>query len=164
VRYQWIATNGQCKDERKIITREMGQSTEGLEACKLLEATLGAALGVRAYSHGLVVGAAILDGDVIHGDAGAWDLGSAEQANSLRGGGGAGDVLEGDVLDRRIPQVHKGSTQTNKISKLGFKSKGAKEPKGAMVWRTGLSGMPPDSVRCTRTVQLQTRHLRVSQV
>ena len=77
----------------------MGQSTEGLEACKLLEATLGAALGVRAYSHGLVVGAAILDVDVIHGDAGAWDLGSAEQANGLRGGGGASDVLEGDVLD-----------------------------------------------------------------
>ena len=77
----------------------MGQSTEGQEACKLLEATLGAALGIRAYSHGLVVGAAILDVDVIHGDAGAWDLGCVEQANGLRGGGGAGDVLEGDVLD-----------------------------------------------------------------
>jgi hypothetical protein len=37
------------------------------------------------------------------------------------------------------------------------------ETKGALVWRTGLSGVPPDSVRCTRTVQLQTRHPRVSQ-
>jgi hypothetical protein len=57
--------------------------------------------------------------------------------------------------------VHKCSTQTNKRSELGFKSKGAKEPKGALIWRTGLSGVPPDSVRCTRTVQLRTRHLRV---
>jgi hypothetical protein len=57
--------------------------------------------------------------------------------------------------------VHKGSTQTNKRSKLGFKSKGAKEPKGALVWRTGLSGVPPDSVRCTRTVHLRTLHLQV---
>jgi hypothetical protein len=23
-------------------------------------------------------------------------------------------------------------------------------PKAALVWRTGLSGVPPDSVRCTR--------------
>jgi hypothetical protein len=45
---------------------------------------------------------------------------------------------------------------------LGFKSKGAKEPKCALVWRTRLSGVPPDSVRCTRTVQLWTGHLRVS--
>jgi hypothetical protein len=45
---------------------------------------------------------------------------------------------------------------------LGFKNKGAKEPKGALVWRTGLSGVPPDSVWCTRTVQLRTCHLRVS--
>jgi hypothetical protein len=58
--------------------------------------------------------------------------------------------------------VHKGSTQTNKNIKLGFKSKGAKEPKCALVWRTGLSGVPPDSVRCSRTVQLRTSHLRVS--
>jgi hypothetical protein len=57
--------------------------------------------------------------------------------------------------------VHKGSTQTNKRSKLGFK-KGAKGTKGSLVWRTGLSGVPPDSVRCTRTVQDQTRQSRVS--
>jgi hypothetical protein len=59
--------------------------------------------------------------------------------------------------------VHKGSTQTNKRSKLGFKSKREKEPKGALVWCTGLSGVPPDSVRCTRTVQLRTLHSRVSE-
>jgi hypothetical protein len=47
--------------------------------------------------------------------------------------------------------VHKGSTQTNKKIKLGFKKKGAKKPKCALVWRTRLSGVPPDSVRCTRT-------------
>jgi hypothetical protein len=33
---------------------------------------------------------------------------------------------------------------------------GAKrQPKAPLVWRTGLSGVPPDSVRCTRGLQLQ---------
>jgi hypothetical protein len=36
-----------------------------------------------------------------------------------------------------------------KRSKLGFKRKEKKKPKRAMVWRTGLSSVPPDSVRCT---------------
>jgi hypothetical protein len=58
--------------------------------------------------------------------------------------------------------VHKGSTQTNKRSKLGFKRKEQKKPKSTLVWRTGLSGVPSDSVRCTRTVQVQTLHLQVS--
>jgi hypothetical protein len=38
-----------------------------------------------------------------------------------------------------------------------------KEQKGlecAVVWRTGLSGVPTDCVRCTRTVQGQTSHSR----
>jgi hypothetical protein len=38
-----------------------------------------------------------------------------------------------------------------------------KEQKGlecAVDWRTGLSGVPPDSVRCTRTVQGSTSHSR----
>jgi len=69
------------------------------EACELLEAARGGALGVFAYGHGLVVGATVLDLDVIHGDAGAGDLVGAEQADGLGAGGGAGDVLEGDVLD-----------------------------------------------------------------
>jgi uncharacterized protein (DUF2237 family) len=38
----------------------------------------------------------------------------------------------------------------------------SKETECALVWRTGLSGVPPDSVRCTKTVQLQTRHPQVS--
>jgi hypothetical protein len=40
-------------------------------------------------------------------------------------------------------------------SKKGFKKKAAKQPKAALVWRTGLSGVPPDSVRCTRVDSLQ---------
>jgi hypothetical protein len=32
--------------------------------------------------------------------------------------------------------------------KLGFKRKEQKKPKGTLVWRTGLSGVPPDSVWC----------------
>jgi hypothetical protein len=31
-----------------------------------------------------------------------------------------------------------------------------------VVWRTGLSGVPPDSVRCTRSAQDWTSHSRVS--
>jgi hypothetical protein len=35
-------------------------------------------------------------------------------------------------------------------------TKGQKEePKAPLVWRTGLSGVPPDSVRCTRGLQLK---------
>jgi hypothetical protein len=44
----------------------------------------------------------------------------------------------------------KGSQQTNKKTKKGFKLKEQKQPKCALVWRTGLSGVPPDSVRCTK--------------
>jgi hypothetical protein len=34
--------------------------------------------------------------------------------------------------------------------------KGARrKPKCSLVWRTGLSGVPPDSVRCTRVLQLE---------
>jgi hypothetical protein len=35
-----------------------------------------------------------------------------------------------------------------KRSKLGFKRKEQKKPKRTLVWRTGLSDVPPDSVRC----------------
>jgi hypothetical protein len=45
---------------------------------------------------------------------------------------------------------------------LGFKRKEQKKPKRTIVWRTGLSGVPPDSVRCTRVDRPQTLHLRVS--
>jgi hypothetical protein len=54
---------------------------------------------------------------------------------------------------------HKPIKRLNK----GFKKKRAKKPKSTLVWRTGLSGVPPDSVRCTRTVQHKTLHLLVSQ-
>jgi hypothetical protein len=60
--------------------------------------------------------------------------------------------------------VYRGSTQTNKKIKLGFKKRGAKKPKRTLVRRTGLSGVPPDSVWCTRAVRLWTLHLRVSLV
>jgi hypothetical protein len=49
-----------------------------------------------------------------------------------------------------------------KRSKLGFKRKEQKKPKRTLVWRTGLSGVPPDSVRCTRDRTDQTLHLRFS--
>jgi hypothetical protein len=46
--------------------------------------------------------------------------------------------------------------------KLGFKRKKQKKPKRTLVWCTGLSGVPPDSVRCTRDRTDWTLHLRVS--
>jgi hypothetical protein len=49
--------------------------------------------------------------------------------------------------------VHKGSTQTNKRLKIGFKYKGARN-------RVCL-GLAHWTVRCTRTVQSQTGHSRV---
>ena len=69
------------------------------EAGELLEAACGGALGIVADGHGLVVFAAVLDLDIVHGDSATWDLVGAEQADGLGGGGGAGDVLKGDVLD-----------------------------------------------------------------
>jgi hypothetical protein len=49
-----------------------------------------------------------------------------------------------------------------KIFELGFNRKEQNKPKRTLVWRTGLSGVPPDSVRCTRVNRPQTLHLRVS--
>jgi hypothetical protein len=37
-----------------------------------------------------------------------------------------------------------------KSPRKGSNKKSKKQPKAALVWRTGLSGVPPDSVRCTR--------------
>jgi hypothetical protein len=48
----------------------------------------------------------------------------------------------------------KGSTQTNKKVQVRVQKKGAKETE-ALVWHTGLSGVPPDSVRCTRGNRLK---------
>jgi hypothetical protein len=56
-----------------------------------------------------------------------------------------------------------------KRSELGFKRKEQKKPKRNLVWRTGLSGVPPDSVRCTTGLcpvhqgrSTPTLHLQVS--
>jgi hypothetical protein len=38
---------------------------------------------------------------------------------------------------------------------LGSKRKEQKKPKRTLVWRTELSGVPPDSVWCTRAVQAE---------
>jgi hypothetical protein len=50
-----------------------------------------------------------------------------------------------------------------KRSKLGFKRKEQKKLEYTLVWRTGLTGVPLDSVRCTRVDRLQTLDLRVSE-
>jgi hypothetical protein len=38
---------------------------------------------------------------------------------------------------------------------LGSKLRAKGIPKGSLVWRTGLSGVPPDSVRCTRGLRVE---------
>jgi hypothetical protein len=50
-----------------------------------------------------------------------------------------------------------------KRPRKGSRRKEQRKPKCSLVWRTGLSGAPPDSVRCTREDRLQTLHLRVFQ-
>jgi hypothetical protein len=44
----------------------------------------------------------------------------------------------------------KGSQQTNKKTENDSKIESKSQLKCALVWRTGQSGVPPDSVRCTR--------------
>jgi hypothetical protein len=39
-----------------------------------------------------------------------------------------------------------------KSPRKGSNKKSKRQPKAALVWRTGLSGVPPDSVRCTREI------------
>jgi hypothetical protein len=46
-----------------------------------------------------------------------------------------------------VPKVH---FKPIKRPKKGFKYREQSQPKCPLVWRTGLSGVPPDSVRCTR--------------
>jgi hypothetical protein len=48
-------------------------------------------------------------------------------------------------------------------TRQGSKQRSKKKPKCSLVWHTGLSGAPPDNVRCTREDCLRTLHLRVSQ-
>jgi hypothetical protein len=39
-----------------------------------------------------------------------------------------------------------------KSPRKGSNKKSKRQPKAALVWRIGLSGVPPDSVRCTREI------------
>jgi hypothetical protein len=39
-----------------------------------------------------------------------------------------------------------------KSPRKGSNKKSKRQPKAALVWRTGLFGVPPDSVRCTREI------------
>jgi hypothetical protein len=59
-----------------------------------------------------------------------------------------------------VPKVE---LKTNTKIKKGSKRKEQRKPKGSLVWRIGLSGVPPDSVRCTREDRTQTLQLRVFQ-
>jgi hypothetical protein len=63
-----------------------------------------------------------------------------------------------------VPKVH---NKPIKRPRKGSNKKSKRQPKCALVWRTGLSGAPPDSVRCTtgqcpvhQGTRLQTCHLR----
>jgi hypothetical protein len=47
----------------------------------------------------------------------------------------------------QVPKVH---NKPIKRPRKGSNKKSKRQPKCALVWRTGLSGVPPDSVRCTR--------------
>jgi hypothetical protein len=46
-----------------------------------------------------------------------------------------------------VPKVHNKPIQ---VKIKGSNKRSKVKPKVALVWRTGLSGVPPDSVRCTR--------------
>jgi hypothetical protein len=54
-----------------------------------------------------------------------------------------------------VLQVYKVQHKSRKNLVRGHNLIGAKELECAEKWCTGLSGVPPDSVRCTRTVQLE---------
>jgi hypothetical protein len=51
-----------------------------------------------------------------------------------------------------VPKVH---TKPIKRPRKGFKQREQGITEGTLVWRTGLSGAPPDSVRCTRGLQAE---------
>jgi hypothetical protein len=51
-----------------------------------------------------------------------------------------------------VPKVHK---KLIKRPRKGFNKMSKGQPKCALVWRTGLSGVPPDSVRCTRALEAE---------
>jgi hypothetical protein len=49
-----------------------------------------------------------------------------------------------------VPKVH---NKPIKRPRKGSNKQSKRQPNCALVWRTGLSGVPPDSVRCTREFQ-----------
>jgi hypothetical protein len=51
-----------------------------------------------------------------------------------------------------VPKVH---NKPIKRPKMGSNKESWRHPKGTLVWRTGLSGVPPDSVRCTRELEAE---------
>jgi hypothetical protein len=51
-----------------------------------------------------------------------------------------------------VPKDHNKSI---KRPRMGSNKESKGQPKCALVWRTGLSGVPPDSVRCTRGLQAE---------
>jgi hypothetical protein len=56
-----------------------------------------------------------------------------------------------------VPKVH---NKPIKRPRKGSNKESKRLPKCALVWRTGLFGAPPDSVRCTRELDSKTCHLR----
>jgi hypothetical protein len=63
-----------------------------------------------------------------------------------------------------VPKVH---NKPIKRPRKGSNKESKRQPKCALVWRTELSGVPPDSVRCTtgqcpvhKGTKLRTAHLR----
>jgi hypothetical protein len=51
-----------------------------------------------------------------------------------------------------VPKVHH---KPIKRPRKGSNKESKRQPKGTLVWRTGLSGVPPDSVWCTRALDAQ---------
>jgi hypothetical protein len=51
-----------------------------------------------------------------------------------------------------VPKVH---NKPIKRPRKGSDKESKRQPKGTLVWRTGLSGVPPDSVRCTRALGVE---------
>jgi hypothetical protein len=51
-----------------------------------------------------------------------------------------------------VPKVH---TKPIKRLRRGSNKESKRQPKGTLVWRTGLSGVPPNSVRCTRELEAE---------
>jgi hypothetical protein len=58
-----------------------------------------------------------------------------------------------------VPKVHNKPIQ---IKRKGSNKGSKRQPKCALVWRIGLSGAPPDSVRCTREPNLELLTFRNS--